>query len=381
MSYVPDTAPVEGFVPMVLAGGSGTRFWPRSRRARAKQVLALDGERTMIQDTFARLLPSALIDQTWIVANDGLAGAVREQLPQLPQEHLICEPCARNTAPACGLVAYIVRRLAPGAVLGVFPSDHVVTDRMRFTQVLRAGVELARERGNIVVLGAPPSHPETGYGYIEQGSACKDRQTGDVPVQSVVRFTEKPDFDTALRFVESKRYVWNSGMFLWSAQTLCEALEEYTPQLATLLEKIAAAYGTPEFETVFAELYPQCQNVSIDYAVIEPRSLKGSQSGIFCMPADFGWNDLGSWSALYQHRRSMGGYATGSNVVESAASVHIEASSNYVYAPGRHVALLGVDNLVVVLTEDAVLVTRQDRSQDVGKIVKHLTQGGYLQLT
>lgn len=372
---------LDNFVPIILAGGSGTRFWPRSRKTRAKQVLVLDGDRTMIQDTFTRLLPSASIQQTWVVANDGLAHAVREQLPGLPGDQLICEPCARNTAAACGLMAYILRQRNPHTILGIFPSDHVIADKARFSEVLAAGVLLASERGNIVVLGAPPSLPETGYGYIEEGAAYDGARTSAVPVRHVNRFTEKPDYDTAVRFVESKRYSWNSGMFLWSADTLCDALEEHAPQLAYLLESIAAAHGSPIFDAVFAELYPQCQNISIDYAVLEPRSQKGPESHIFCMPADFGWNDLGSWSALYHHRRIAGGHAKGSNVIESKASLHLEATSNYVYAPGRHVALLGVDNLVVVLTDDAVLVTKQDKSQDVGRIVKHLTQDGFLQLT
>lgn len=375
------TTQLDNFIPVILAGGSGTRFWPRSRRTRAKQVLALDGDQTMIQETFKRLLPSASIQQTWVVANDGLAGAVQEQLPNLPADQLVCEPCARNTAAACGLMAYILRRRDPHTVLGIFPSDHVVTDSARFTEVLAAGTALARTRGNIVVLGAPPSSPETGYGYIEEGLSCWQASNSNVPVCHVTRFTEKPDYETALRFVESKQYSWNSGMFLWSADTLCDALEEHAPKLAYLLQMIAAEHGTPLFDSVFAELYPQCQNISIDYAVLEPRSQKGLDSHIFCMPADFGWNDLGSWSALYHHRRTAGGHAKGCNVVESKTSRNIEASSNYVYAPGRHVALLGVDNLVVVLTDDAVLVTRQDKSQDVGKIVKHLTQDGFLQLT
>lgn len=371
----------EHFYPVILAGGSGTRFWPRSRKTRAKQVLALDGDLTMIQKTFHRVMPTSPADHVWVIANDGVAGAIRHQLPDMAPHQLLCEPCARNTAPACGLLAYIIARQDPSAVLGVFPSDHVVTDDGRFTEVLRAGTALARTRGNIVVLGAPPTHPETGYGYIEQGAAMPASDDSNVSVHRVTRFTEKPDFETARHFVESKRYAWNSGMFLWSAQTLCDAMLEHVPQLAVLLEEIAAAYGTPEFETVFGNLYPLCQNISIDYAVLEPRSAKGAASNIFCLPADFGWNDLGSWSALYQHHHSMGGYTKGANVVESNASIMIEAQSNYVYAPGRHVALLGVENLVVVVTEDAVLITRQDKSQEVGLIVKQLAQGGHLQLT
>ena len=371
----------ENFFPIILAGGSGTRFWPRSRKTRAKQVLALDGDHTMIQKTFARLMPTAPADRIWVIANDGVAGAVRSQLPALTPSQLICEPCARNTAAACGLMAFIIALQHPEAVLGVFPSDHVVSDVDRFSEVLRAGVATARTHGNIVVLGAPAVTPETGYGYIERSPDMLATNDPYVSAYRVSRFTEKPDYETACSFVQSERYAWNSGMFLWSAKTLCDALHEHAPRQAELLQQIAAAHGSPDFETVFEELYPLCQNISIDYAILEPRSAKGPDANIFCLPADFGWNDLGSWSALYQHHRSMSGFIKGANVVESTASVTIEAHTNYVYAPGRHVALLGVENLVVVVTDDAVLVTRQERSQDVGQIVKQLALGGHFQMT
>ena len=370
----------DNFFPVILAGGSGTRFWPRSRRKSAKQVLALDGERTMIQQTFDRLLHVASADRVWIVANEGVAGTIRSQITHMNPQQLVCEPAARNTAPACGLLAYLIAKQHPDAVLGIFPSDHVVGDTAAFADTIRRGVALARSSAGIVVLGVPAEHPETGYGYIEMNSGASYERHQD-GVAEVLRFTEKPDYETACRFVAAGRYAWNSGMFLWSARTLCQALQEHAPQLASLLERIAEAHGTPRFEKVFQQLYPECQSISVDYAVLEPRSRKGAGANIFCLPANFGWNDLGSWSALYQHHRSLAGRAGDANVVESSASINIEARGNYVYAPGRHVALLGVENLVVVLTDDAVLITTQNRSQEVGQIVKQLTLGGHLQLT
>lgn len=372
------------FVPVILAGGSGTRFWPRSRKARAKQVLALDGERSMIQQTVDRLTLVTDPGKIWVIANDVISSTIREQLPQIADDHLLCEPMARNTAPACGLIAFILENKLPGAVLGIFPSDHVVKDAARFASALLAGISVAQAGENIVVMGVPPTRPETGYGYIEQGDVDMPAPGISLPVRHVHRFTEKPDAETAERFVASGRYAWNSGIFLWSAKTLCNALREHCPQLAAVLEQIGAAYGSPDFDKVFAELYPKCENISIDYAVLEPRSQKEeSNSGIYCIPAEFGWNDLGSWSALHEHRRSVAasGCDRHGNVVEGEDAVALDASGNYVYAPGMQIALVGVKDLVVVQTDDALLITTRGGSQEVGKVVKLLNEKGRSQLT
>jgi mannose-1-phosphate guanylyltransferase len=357
------------FAPVILAGGSGTRFWPRSRRARAKQVLALDGDRTMIQQTLDRLLPLAAADDVWVITNSLLDEVIAEQLPQIPRGNILSEPAARNTAPACGLAAFLFDRSAPDTVIGIFPSDHVVKNTARFGEVIRAGVQLAASGERIVVLGVPPTRPETGYGYIELGAAVNP--VNGVPVRRVKRFTEKPDRAHAEEFVASGNYSWNGGIFLWTARTLVRAIREHCPAMAPLLEKIAAAHGTPEFERVFAEVYPQCENISIDYAVLEPRSAKGEiGSEIYCLPADFEWNDLGSWAALHEHLTDgeMSNFFDGTDPVNST----IDAQRNYVYAPGKVVALVGVDDLVVVDTGDCLLITKRDRSQDVGKIVADL---------
>ncbi len=370
------------FVPVILAGGSGTRFWPRSRRARAKQVLALDGERTMIQQTMDRLLPVAAAEDIWVITNDLLRDEIVHQLPELRGEHILSEPAARNTAPACALAAFLLEKKDPNAVIGIFPSDHVVDDRKRFAEVVRAGVRLAANGEKIVVLGVPATKAETGYGYIERGGVVEEASvlTGGIEVRSVKRFTEKPHKALAEAFVASRNYAWNSGMFLWSARTLACAIREHSPAMAPLLEKIAAAYGTPEFEGVFAELYPQCENISIDYAVLEPRSAKGEEaSEIYCLPGDFCWNDLGCWSALHEHVAHCSPEDLAEkNVFEKTDQpcVDIDSHGNYVYAPGKAVALVGVNDLVVVETDDALLITTRERSQDVGKVVAELKQAG-----
>jgi mannose-1-phosphate guanylyltransferase len=368
------------FYPVILAGGRGTRFWPLSRKRRAKQLLALDGKQTMIQQTVARLAPMTSPSRLWIITNHDLRPAILRQLPKLPAKQIIAEPAGRNTAPAIGLAAFLLLRRDPDAVLGLFPSDHVIADPAQYRATLNRAIEIAAAGENIVVLGVRPTRPETGYGYIEVDShrnGVPDPH-GSLPVR---RFTEKPDLATARQFVSAGNYFWNSGMFLWRADTLAKALREQLPNAAVLLKKIAAAYGTRKFAETFRKLYPKCENISIDYAVLEPLSAKGeAQSRIFCLPSDFGWNDLGSWASLHEHHTAKSKSGDGSPVPASGRFA-LNAKNNYVHAPGKFVALVGVNNLVIVETEDALLVTTLDQSQDVGKVVKHLDEKKLTRLT
>jgi mannose-1-phosphate guanylyltransferase len=375
---------------VILAGGSGTRFWPRSRRTRAKQVLALDGARTMIQQTLERLLSLASASDVWVVTNKLLDGLIAEQLPEVPRANILSEPVARNTAPACALAAFLLEPKASETVIGIFPSDHVVKNGARFAEVVRAGIALAASGEKIVVLGVPPTRAETGYGYIELGelveptdrdeAAMNGAQAGKAQARRVKRFREKPDRATAEQFVGSGNYAWNGGIFLWSARTLANAIREHRPAMAPLLERIAAAHGTADFDKVFAEVYPQCENISIDYAVLEPRSAKGEMKAeIYCLPADFGWNDLGSWASLHEHVADCAPEEAALKNVCDGVNLHsvaIDARGNYVYAPGKVVALVGVHDLVVVETADALLITTRERSQDVGKVVAELKGQG-----
>ena len=366
----------EEFRPVILAGGSGTRFWPRSRKARAKQVLALDGERTMIQRTVDRLAALSTAEDVWVITNDLLSAEICGQLGAVPRDQVVCEPAARNTAPAAGLAAFLVERQNPDAILGMFPADHVIANEAAFVAVIRRAIHLAAAGENMVVLGIKPTRAETGYGYIETGEVMPG---GELRVR---RFTEKPNQARAEAFVAAGNYHWNSGIFIWSARTLANAVREHLPETAPLLETIAAAHGTPQFEQVFAELYPQCENISVDYAILEPRSAKGEHtSNLFCLEADFGWNDLGSWAALYEHQLEQNaGVDAQQNVTESAGLLAVDAHRNYAYSPKKFVALVGVSDLVVVETEDAILVTTRHRSQDVGKVVKELAGKGKTEL-
>lgn len=356
------------FYPVILAGGRGTRFWPLSRKRRAKQLLALDGKQTMIQQTVSRLLPIAPTRQFWVITNEDLRREVSRQLPKLDKPQIIAEPVGRNTAPAIGLAAFILIRNDPDAVIGMFPSDHVIGDEKGYREVLKRAIAIAALGENIVVLGVRPTRAETGYGYIEGGSVF------DGDALRVRRFTEKPDAKRAGEFLSAGNYFWNSGMFLWSARTLKNALLEHLPKTAAILEQIAATFGTRRFAGTFRRLYPRCENISVDYAVLEPRSAKGErQSNIVCLLADFGWNDLGSWTALHEHHSRKSQPLNG-NLISGEGIFTLNAEGNYIHAPGKFVAAVGVSNLVVVETEDALLITTREQAQDVGKVVKYLDE-------
>lgn len=356
------------FYPVILAGGRGTRFWPLSRKRRAKQLLVLDGKQTMLQQTVSRLMRLAQLRRFWVITNTESRPAVLRQLPRLNPRQILAEPAGRNTAPAIGLAAFLLLRNDPDAVIGMFPSDHVIGDEKRYQEVLSKGIALAAAAENIVVLGIHPTRPETGYGYIEAGLAF------DEEALRVRRFTEKPEAARAAEFLKAGNYYWNSGMFLWKAKTLADALRGYLPKTAALLEQIAGSFGTRKFASTYSRLYPKCESISVDYAVLEPRSAKGEDtSNLFCLPARFGWSDLGSWAALHEHQAAKNQSAD-ENLIRSAGSFVLNAQGNYVHSPRKFVAAVGVNNLVVVETEDALLITTREHSQDVGKVVKYLDE-------
>jgi len=340
-----------------------------SRARRAKQLLPLNSTRSMIEETYERLKPLAARQNFWVITNGDLQKPISRLLRKIDRNQILAEPAGRNTAPAIGLAAFILERENPDAIIGMFPADHVITDEKKFRRACERAAEVAAAGENIVVMGVKPSRPETGYGYIEVG----EKQGEQFIVR---RFTEKPNSEKAARFVAAGNFYWNSGMFFWSARTLADALREYLASTAEILAQIAAAFGTRKFEKTFANLYPQVENISVDYAVLEPRSARGEgRSGLYCIPADFGWNDLGSWTALHEHKvAGLKKKAVDHNIVVAGDHVALNATRNYIHAPGKFVAAVGIEGLVVVETEDALLITTLAASQDVGKVVKHLDE-------
>src|SRR5690349_17518811 len=326
---------------LILAGGRGTRFWPRSRRRHSKQVLKVVGERSLIQATVDRLRPLVPPERLWILTNDHLRQEIVRQLPEIPQAQILAEPAQRNTAPAIGLAAHILHSLDPDAVMGVFPSDHVIANAGRYLELAEAAYRSAGA-GGLTVLGIQPRWAETGYGYIEFPA---DVQAGALQPAPVRKFHEKPHAELAARYVDAGHYYWNAGMFFWRAGTLLDELRRYLPATAALIDELPP-FQAPSFSERLAEIFPKAENISIDYAVLErsPRV-----TGIAC--DDIGWSDLGSWDAVWE---ILSRNADGNAVPESVLSY--QSSGNYVSVDGKMVALVGVKDLVVVDTPDALLI-------------------------
>jgi len=351
---------------VILAGGRGTRFWPRSRTRTPKQLLNIVGEQTMLGQTRERLAPLFTAARTWVVTNWEQVDAVRRDLPQVPGRNVLAEPIGRNTAAAICLAAvHILRRGGGDARMAVLPADHFIADPGRYRRIVRAALEVAARPGALVVLGIPPTRPETGYGYIERNGGS--RRVGGETVYLVRRFTEKPSLASARRYVASSRFLWNAGMFFWRISSYLASLERHLPKTHAALMRLAGTIGTPRYETALRRVYPQLENISVDYAVLEPASRDPRRSPIYVLPAPVGWSDLGSWAAVYE----LLARSPGANI-SAGRLLALDAAGNFFWSPRKFIAALGVNNLVVVETPDALLICHRDRAQDVGRVVKWL---------
>ena len=341
---------------LIMAGGRGTRFWPRSRKKNAKQVLRFFGERTLIQQAVDRLKGVIPPENVWIVTNDFLQAEIRKQLPEMPKQQVIAEPSQRNTAPCIALAAHVIAGADPEAIMGVFPADHLILKESRFRNFVKAAFKAA-ESHNVVVLGIQPRWAETGYGYIEFPKGVHPGKTEPLEVTS---FREKPDAKTAKRFVERGNFFWNAGMFFWRTASVLEMMRQYQPKTATLLAGLPL-FGSRQFSSKLGEVYPLCESISIDYGVIE------KADGVAGLALDdIGWNDVGSWEAVYELADK------DSDLNASRGELVSEASRGNYVDVDKLVALVGVENLVVVDTPDALLVGHRSKAQDVSKVVKAL---------
>jgi mannose-1-phosphate guanylyltransferase len=339
---------------LILAGGSGTRFWPASRRLRPKQLLALDGERSLLQETVDRLLPLVSAERIWISTTRELAEATAAQLPEVARERILVEPVGRNTAPAIlGAVARMPAA-ARDEPIAVLPSDHRIGDPAAFRTTLAAAFALAAGEAPVVALGVVPRWPETGFGYLELGAPL----AGPPGLHAVARFREKPDLATAREFVASGRHHWNAGMFVFRGERL---LGETRRLDAALVEGVEAWAREPGRDDLYAAL----PSISIDYAVME------RLAELVTLPLECGWDDLGSWGALYEHLAADGG---GNRALGS--TVAVDAAGNLLFAEQGTIAVLGVEGLVVVRSGDAVLVVPRERAQEVRRVVERLAGAG-----
>jgi len=352
---------------VIMAGGSGTRFWPLSRQRRPKQFLSIGTARPLIVETVERLSPTIPVERVHIVAGHGHVSAIEEHLPQLGLDALIIEPCARNTAPCIGLAAIHIAARDPDAVMAVLPADHHISQNVRYRELIQAASERA-EQGDIVTLGIEPTRPETGYGYIEFDDQAVPEETSlGIAALSVARFVEKPDLETAHHYLSTGRFLWNSGMFFFTPRTILAAFARHLPDIFAGLERIRDTIGTSEYSATLQAEFSEMRSVSIDYGIMEPVSRPEDPTALLVIPADIGWNDVGHWAALedYADQDEDGNIVNGSTVL-------IDAQQNIIHADSATVAVVGLDNVIVVQTGDAVLVCPKTRAQDVRAIVDDL---------
>jgi len=358
---------------VILAGGRGTRFWPRSRTKTPKQLLNIFGKKTMIEQTVARLRPLISPGHLWSVTNTEQSSALREQLPAAARKHVLTEPIGRNTAAAIALAAFHIRRASKGdALMAVLPADHYIAQAEKCRQIVAAALDVARTPGHMVVLGIPPTHPETGFGYIEQmGDAFDSR---GFPVYAVRRFAEKPSLEVAKLYVSYGNFRWNAGMFFWRVQTFLENLKRHLPVTYGELEKVAAFIGTQHYGKKLRSVYPRLENISVDYAILERATQHEGAPEVYVIPAEIGWSDIGSWGAVYDLNVHAGSADPGTGNVFLSPGYVLDSQGNLISCPGKFTALIGTNNLVVVETPDALLICPRDRTQDVAKLVKWLEE-------
>lgn len=347
---------------VVMAGGSGTRFWPASRRDRPKQFLSLASDRPLLAATVDRVLPTFPPDRIWVVTNEATAAATREMLPVLPADRVLGEPEGRDTAACVGWAATVLRRHDPDAICLVLPADHVIADESRFRSALGAAGDWVETHGGLLTFGIVPTRPETGYGYLQIGS--RSAHQGAFAVHALDRFVEKPDAERAARYLESGDYLWNSGMFAWRATDLLAEIERQLPVLAAGLARLGKSDG--DAQRLLAQVYPSLPRVSVDFGVME-----GAER-CWTIPVDFGWSDVGSWPALVE---VLSADASGS--VQRGRVVALDATDCVLVADGPAVAAVGVRGLVVVATADAVLVVPRDQAQRVKEVVAVLADRGW----
>ncbi len=342
---------------LIMAGGRGERFWPRSRVNMPKQFLSLtDDGKTMIQLTVERILPLVNVEDIFIATNRRYKDLVRAQLPELPEENILCEPVARNTAPCIGLGAVHIAKKYDDAVMFVLPSDHLITHPQIFRKTLKDAADMAERGPNLVTIGITPTYPETGYGYIKF-----DPEMTYGAGFAVERFVEKPDLDTARKYIQTQQYLWNSGMFTWKVSTILQNLETYMPDTAAGLRRIGEAIGTEEETPVLEREFHDFKSESIDYGIME------KAKNIYILTGAFGWDDVGSWLAVERFREK-----NEFNNVISGNVVTVDTKDTVIQGEKKLIAAVGLEDLIIIDTEDALLVCDKNSAGDIKKVIENL---------
>ncbi len=348
---------------VILAGGSGTRLWPRSRRIRPKQLLDIVSNKTMIQETVERLEPMVDGAHTIVVVGNIHFEEIDRQLVHVPTENILIEPEGKNTAPAIGLAAVYLKARDENALMLVVPSDHLITKVNRFRKIVRAGAAYAMKEPKLITIGIQPTFPETGYGYIQIGE--KTETTDGEDIYKVVSFQEKPTQAVAEKFLQSGQYMWNSGMFIWRAGAILDQIKQHLPELYEGLMKVESAIGKGNEEKTIEKVYETLKPESIDFGVME------KSKEVVLLKGDFGWNDIGSWAAMEQiwPKDSSGNFL-------DAKVVSVESTGNIIHSTKKLVAVIGLEDIVIIETEDALLVCKKDRAPDVRRVVDELKKRG-----
>ena len=349
---------------VIMAGGSGTRFWPKSTKALPKQFLNLFGDGTMIQNTAKRIEPLIPQERIMVVTNESYVEIVKEQLPKVPDENVVGEPVAKNTAPCVAIAAELLYKKDPEAVMVVLPADHHITEPERFLEYLQTAIDKAESGEHLVTIGINPSRPETGFGYIHAQASEKETMAGNV-VHPVRAFTEKPNLAKAEEFVASGEYFWNSGMFVWKASTVLNEIESHLPEMFGEVKAASEELYSNMHHASINDFYHACESISIDYGIME------QSKSVFVVPGEFGWNDVGSWTAVYELAEKN----TEGNAVKALNYTTTESENNLIVSDsGKMISLVGVDNIAVVETEKAILVCNLNTAQGVKQIVEHLKE-------
>jgi len=343
---------------VIMAGGSGKRFWPRSRMKKPKQMLDIVSDDSMLKVTFDRLKFVTDPDKIYVISGPSLEKSILEELKELPKENMIVEPSGKNTAPCIGLTAAIIKAKDQDAVIGVFPADHLITDKKQFKDDVDAGVNFAKENDVLITFGIQPIRPATGYGYIQydnRKSYANDR------IYKVKTFAEKPNIQTSKRFLESGDFLWNSGMFIWKASSILHAVKLYLPELHESLEEIIKSIGTSEYESTLKIQWATIHKNSVDYGIME------KAKNVYVIKADFDWSDIGSWDALYELKEK----DEHENVI-SGNVISTGTNGCYIYSDGNLISTIGVKDLIIVQSKNAILIVHRSESEKVKEIVNRL---------
>ena len=348
---------------VLMAGGVGTRFWPLSRRDNPKQMLKIVGKKSMIRLTYERIRTLTTPDKILVITSTNLKNSIHQEIPEIDLKNIIAEPQGRNTAPCIGLAATLIQaRGAKDEVMAVLPADHLIGDVRKFRKTIKVAAEYAESSGALVTMGLKPTYPETGYGYIQFSD--KKFEKSDITIHGVKTFAEKPGLDTAERFLRSGDFLWNSGMFIWKTSAILSEMDEYLPELSEGLREIGEAAGRRTFNATLKDVYSRTKPISIDYGIMEASRL------VDVVQADFDWNDVGSWEAVYNILPK----DKDGNVVTSRQHMMINSGNNYLFSESKFIAAIDVEGLVVVDMDDALLICRKDQSQNVKTIVEYLSR-------